>query len=269
VGIAAFSRANAAAKRSMLAAAWRASVHSIRHGTINPDDSLRSSWDVLMMVLISYYAVTVPVEVAFETRNFLPDAAEIIFNMFFIVDIGMNFCTAVHVDGDLCHARSVIRARYMRFWFWPDLIASVPFDLLTQQLSRAYSYNKLLRFLRIFKLARVLKIGRLLKTLEQEYKFNPALITLFKAFSLLMVMWLWSGCGYWTIARIERAAGLCSDSDSDSDSGHVNLWCPEERMFAAPLATRFAHAIFWGVVVTTGTGWDIIPETPIEVTSTR
>jgi hypothetical protein len=32
-----------------------------------------------------------------------------------------------------------------------------------------------------------------------------------------------------------------------------------------PLSFRYAYAFFWGISVTTGIGWDVVPYSPIEV----
>ena len=102
-----------------------------------------------------------PARVGFDLRAF-SDGLEIVFNLFFLADIGLNFVTAIRVRGHLEVRRGVIAREYARFWFWVDLLASFPFDIIFMDGSAADTatsseagqnlrLNKLFRMLRVFK----------------------------------------------------------------------------------------------------------------------
>ncbi len=92
------------------------------------------------------------------------------------VDIILNFCTAIKVDGLIVNKRRDIAFAYFKFWFFIDIIASFPSDALfgastIQDCNQAaLKLNKMLRLLRVFKLFRVFRIARIMKRLEEFTK---------------------------------------------------------------------------------------------------
>ena len=50
--------------------------------------------------------------------------------VFFLCDIVLNFFTSYFHDGELIGSYSMIARHYLRTWFLPDLIATIPFDWL-------------------------------------------------------------------------------------------------------------------------------------------
>merc|ERR1719181_2427552 len=120
---------------------------------------------MIMMVLIVYYAITVPVQMGFDPQQ---SKGEVVFdncaNIMFVIDIFLNFFTGYTVGGDLILDPEMIQIRYLKSWFFIDLIASVPISLITPGGSD-YQFNKLFRLLRIFKLLRLMRLGRILEHL--------------------------------------------------------------------------------------------------------
>ena len=117
-----------------------------------------------------------------ESINFV-GMLEIVATIIFIVDIVLNFRTAVKIRGVLVTDSKTIAMEYLKFWFLIDLIAILPVDkLYSGDDSSVRSVNKLLRLLRVFKLFRVFRISRILSRVEDFTKFNPSFLRLFKIF---------------------------------------------------------------------------------------
>ena len=93
----------------------------------------------------------------------------------------------------------IVALNYLKSWFFIDLLASIPIDLIlllaTGSTSGA-SLNKLFKLLRGVKLMRILRMSRLWQRLLQKTKINPAIVRLFKLLGLLMFQWHWIGSWY-------------------------------------------------------------------------
>ena len=86
-----------------------------------------------MMLLIVYYGIAVPLRIA--DFGSVKDAGlnyfDLATNLFFIVDIVLNFFTAYKEQGEIVFSKVKIRQRYLKSWFLVDVIASIPFELFT------------------------------------------------------------------------------------------------------------------------------------------
>lgn len=65
----------------------------------------------------------------------------------------------------------------MKAWFWLDLVATVPIDLIIPLVDPSSSattgaqFNKLIRLLRGFKLMRVLRMSRIAKRISKKFRY--------------------------------------------------------------------------------------------------
>lgn len=139
---------------------------------LHPYERVRLIWDLLLGLIILYNIITIPIRIAFELqldwhnkafKNMIFIIFELVFDLMFIIDIGLNFVTAYFkVDGQLVTNFKSIAAKYVRSWLFLDIIASVPFDLILilaqdQENSGVFSSVKMLKTLRV---ARALKLFR-------------------------------------------------------------------------------------------------------------
>ena len=231
----------------------------------SPESSFRMFWDMFVGVLVVYYTIIVPARMAFDTAS--PSNTEILvdiaFNVVFIIDILLNFRTAVKIDGVLIDDLKRIRNSYCKSWFFIDFVSSIPFDLIfvlagdgedVEMNTKASSINKILKFFRIFKLLRMLRLSRILARIERYAKVDPSLIRLTKLVGILVSTWHMIACCYWYVAMIHVNGGIDT------------AWIPPLRILSSRIfSEQYAHAFFWAVAVTSGIGWDISPETPSEV----
>merc|ERR1711865_1039591 len=148
----------------------------------------------------------------------------------------LNFNTALKVKNEVFTDRWTIAKDYFAMWFWIDLVASFPFELVMPAAgdevlelnagianltgtyitsggsSGASGANKLgrlgkiFRLLRIFKLLRLLKLGRIMKRMKSLTDGNPNLVTLVKTFLSMGAILHRTACGYWFVVMSEGAA---------------------------------------------------------------
>lgn len=132
-----------------------------------PDNTYRALWDCILTLLVIYYSLAVPLRMAFDLASptEIENLFDIIFSFLFILDIGLNFCTAIKLHGTTVTEHKTIAQHYLRSWFLVDFISSIPVDLIFLNTDRenspntdAYEINKLFKMLRIFKLLRVLRL---------------------------------------------------------------------------------------------------------------
>ncbi len=229
---------------------------------ISPESNFRLAWDTVVGILVVYYTIIVPVRVAFDSAKPTKEETvlDMFFNVIFIIDIVLNFRTAVKLEGVLIQDPVKIRNSYLKSWFLIDFFSTVPVDLIfvvgneDKVGTEASQINKLLRLLRIFKLLRMMKLTRILARIERYAKIDPSLIRLSKLVGILVSTWHMIACCYWFVAML----GFQGHSESQ--------WIPPAHIVvSSPFSSQYAHAFFWAVVVTSGIGWDIYPETPAQV----
>ena len=161
-------------------------------GILHPHSSLRSKWDFLVTILLAYNAWTIPYRACFSV---LSSTGEFIFwfdrfvDLVFVVDVVLNFQTGFirKNDGLVETNPQLVRIHYLKTWFLPDLISSVPYELIflfsfgddatraaeTPQLLRTTKLAKISRYIRI---AKIFKMIRLLRMLHISKRFEKAII---------------------------------------------------------------------------------------------
>ena len=124
---------------------------------------------MLMMLLILYYAIATPLRIGFDID---PDQViENVLTVLFFLDIVLNFFTGFYDKGLEVKNKTLIAKDYIKFWFWIDLMASFPFDVITAGGTKgaggAVKVTKLFKIMRILKLLRLLKLGPILKRVKE------------------------------------------------------------------------------------------------------
>jgi CRP-like cAMP-binding protein len=208
-------------------------------------------WDIGMMFLVVYYGFAVPMSIVFfasgdETEPKFLRTLDTVFNLLFVVDIGVNCITAYNIKdgqnkGELEVRQPNIFLNYLKTWLLIDVIASIPFDRFAGEQSTAARAVKLLRMVRVVRL--VHKFGI-------YFRIEPAQLRLFMLCFCLFLLWHWIGCLYWLLAS---DIGLGTENCGD--------WCPEAHLDSASFAHKYSEVFFWALMVTTGIGKDIVPFT--------
>jgi CRP-like cAMP-binding protein len=232
-----------------------------KFGIIMPESPFRISWDMFMLVLIVYYAVTVPLTVGFNLEPW-SEWLELILNLFFIADIMFNFRTPFLRKGQLVMDKREIAKHYIKTWFFVDFIASLPFDIY-QMFNKdnnntfVFRLNKMIRLIRIFKLLRLLKLSRILHRMLQYTRLNPSVFLLLKMLSVTFFTWHWCACLYWLTASTEF--------DDNEPIRFPDGFLPPEDIEVSGMSHKYAWAFFYSISLTTGVGVDVVANNPMEV----
>ena len=127
-----------------------------------PASPEREIWNMVLLVLCLYVAAAVPIQVFFQTEDYILFfkfnsgfvwLIEKTIDAVFIVDIFLNLRTAFYNDvGHLVTDWKSIVAHYCYYkpWFWGDLLSVMPYELIpTANMFKMLRLVKLLRLLRL------------------------------------------------------------------------------------------------------------------------
>lgn len=190
---------------------------------IHPDSSFKMTWDIISMMFIIYLAITVPYKICFNIIYFGVWAyLDLIMTIFFIFDILIEFNTGFYAKGALVSDRKVVAKNYLKFWFWMDVIASIPYTWFidgvfetnsTDNSTSLYKAPQLLRMVRMLRMLRVLRLLRLAKLKKilmkiEDYIASNIVATMFVFARLLSVVFFiahWTACWWYFIGYQDMA----------------------------------------------------------------
>ncbi|CAM4708386.1 unnamed protein product [Leuciscus chuanchicus] len=162
----------------------------------------KALWDWMILLATFYVAVTVPYNVCFTPYSDLETAgrstivSDIAVEMLFILDIIINFRTTyVSQSGQVVYEPRSICLHYATTWFFVDLVAALPFDLL-------YAFNVTVTSLvHLLKTVRLLRLLRLLQKLDRYSQYSAMVLTLLMSMFALLAHWM--ACIWYIIGRKE------------------------------------------------------------------
>jgi hypothetical protein len=167
---------------------WKSSKQTVREiikqqkWLINPFGVFFVLWNSLQAILILYAITFMPFGLIFMADNDTRENIESIMNYFFIVDIVINFFTAIaREDESVVTSHKEIAIQYLRGFFVVDVVSSIPFNLFQANPSGANTILRVLKFprlLRLFKLGKMLKLKDLYRGTAFSYflKLNGGLL---------------------------------------------------------------------------------------------
>eukprot|EP00062_Callorhinchus_milii_P014708 gi/632964320/ref/XP_007898341.1/ PREDICTED: potassium voltage-gated channel subfamily H member 8-like [Callorhinchus milii] len=169
--------------------------------------TFKAGWDWLILLATFYVAVTVPYNVCFSvsrddnsaaSRN-PPSVSDIFVEILFMLDIMLNFRTTyVSKSGQVVYDPRSICVHYVTTWFFVDLIAALPFDLL-------YAFNINVYFgVHLLKTVRLLRLLRLLQKLDRYSQYSAVVLTLLMSMFALIAHWM--ACIWYFIGQKEIEA---------------------------------------------------------------
>ena len=140
-----------------------------------PGDPRKSLWDFVIGILLILTCLTIPIQLAMNYDK-EETSAWIFFNraidFMFAIDIVLTFNTAIQIDQCLYITdRNQIAKKYLKKWFWIDLIVTLPFaDLLSLWSMQMKNLAQLAKFVRILKLIRLIRLVKLLKVVKEKHQ---------------------------------------------------------------------------------------------------
>lgn len=184
----------------------------IRRGIRDPDSVFSAVWDLMQVILLLYVSVTVPLRAGFELTVELWTFAffwDLLIDLFFVVDIFLNFRTAFYTSNGVREDRpKKIAENYLRGWFPVDFLSSLPLAYLTYLGSedtvvlavdgseaggggqKGGSNTRALKALRLVRLSKMLRLARIKKVI-QKYSENIHLQTFVSiGFTVFLILFL-------------------------------------------------------------------------------
>jgi hypothetical protein len=201
----------------------------------------RRYWDVVTTLLVLYLCWRIPFDLGIDwwyppksLKSF-----EIFADIWFGVDIILNFRTGHIHDGHLVMSPKEIAKHYLEFWFWIDIIATIPFELFGA-LFENKSSRKAIKLVKWFKIPRLMRLGRVLKYLRQYAKFYKLILV---TFAMLLSTHMF-GCIF--VAIIAPCAQYDYDYSGSIDTS-VDGPCAQKNAFKV-----WARALHYGIAMLCG-----------------
>nr|QKM75727.1 hyperpolarization-activated channel selective for protons [Danio rerio] len=193
---------------------------------IHPRSYFRHCYLVFMVILTFVNLITIPLDIAFsedmhDSAHKYWVAFNVLSDILFCLDIGMNFCMGIFNDnGEAILDPQKIREDYLHSWFVPDLVAAFPVDIIIIIVEQFYIADtssllaskmvRILMFARFLSMIRLLRVPKLLRfcfalenvsdiRLEEVKKILRLLFVLF----MMAVIWHWDTCIQYFVAAIE------------------------------------------------------------------
>lgn len=141
----------------------------------HPSGRFKAIWDYIIVLLILYTLFSVPFQWAFipstSSNLFYYKNLNIVIDCFFLLDVVFCFNTAYKDPISLNYVKSRMKIfwRYLRFWFWIDLVSSLPWDYINHQYTEIDPNTNFLILLRILRIVRISRIGGLLQNINTKY----------------------------------------------------------------------------------------------------
>ena len=221
-------------------------------------------WDFFSGLAIFYSIIEVPFRIGFQappTEVIL--VLDSIVDAIFFSDIILAFNTAYicTLTDLLVVDRALIRLNYMKFWFWIDIAATMPFDRIAAAASNtANTHVSTLRLIRVLRLVRLVKLFKFtsskgLQELLDSFMIAPALISIL---TLLLQIFLVAHlvCCFWFFITTPDATGVTQPPYDSGLPYVIRTWATEFNFQYSDLSTQYIASLYWAfaTMLTVGYG---------------
>jgi len=238
---------------------------------IHPFGQFRSGWDGIVLLTLIYTAFEVPYTLTFGVILSVHEASGLIalaIDIFLLIDLVLNFRTAYVDRYDHLHiitSPKAIAKRYLKSWFFVDLISSLPLEFIMplflgshitnndRSLSEFFKVLRIFRLLRGLKMLRVLRIFRLFNGYGRQLHFVRETAILLKCVKCLAAMLItahYFACFWYLVGYHTERKGKPSwlqVIEEDHPEGDASNF------------TKYSYSWYWAIVTLFTTGYgDIV-----------
>jgi hypothetical protein len=145
---------------------------------IHPDSWFPKCWEIVVFSLVAYTAVILPLRLAFLMDTVAYTGLDVAVTVLFAFDMVFNFFCGFKKKGKAVTDLSQIFQRYIKQWFWVDLISTIPlyaFSLLPNVQASGLDYLvRFTSFIQMFRLTKFARLSRVQSKLN-NLQFTPFL----------------------------------------------------------------------------------------------
>jgi len=217
---------------------------------IHPESKFRSIWDIVILLLTFHSALVIPLEMGFPDYGGNLEAQlavlTIVIDLFFVIDVILNFNTMVVLpNGDLIRDKKIIGKKYLQKWFWFDVLAIFPTELLLTGGSGSDG-EQIKVWRRFAKIPRLFRIARIVKFIENSdfLQSYVRLTRIVRLFFLIVISVHWSGCIFYFVCEL-RKSGFGANAMVNGTKVQITTYCSFEE--DKPLAERYVGAYATGL----------------------
>ena len=185
---------------------------------LDPNSKRLQLWDAFCLLVTMITAFTTPFEMAFVPHLKAPLHSNGVFlanrliDAVFFADFFLRLLCVPYRSGRRANHyvkdRKMIARHYLRTWLGPDLLALVPFDIMTYEKSAVLTgQRRIVALLRLCRLVRMLKLGRVMTLVERwsEASSIPySYIDIAKLLSYIIITVHWVACAWGLVGELQR-----------------------------------------------------------------
>ncbi|HOJ50788.1 MAG TPA: cyclic nucleotide-binding domain-containing protein [Spirochaetota bacterium] len=158
--------------------------------------NIRIFWDFLVFIITIYLAIVIPLQIVFNIRSDYYVINSIIISVIFLVDIFVNFFVPEYKSNEKPYKK------YLRFWFWLDILTVIPFELF-EIVIKEISILRIIRVLRLARLFKLYKIKYSISFIKSKNIFNPAILRMIILGFWMFLILHFISCGWIVVGKYD------------------------------------------------------------------